>query len=128
MPRELVEKLWCDFCYADGEKKTEATETIKINGKQAYACDPHAKPILKALETFEAVAERIPTETSRPARSGRSRVARDAPKPDAGDAPKPKEVREWAKAHNIPVSEKARIPQDVWERFYDAHPDRRPAE
>ncbi|WP_433434536.1 Lsr2 family DNA-binding protein [Nonomuraea sp. CA-141351] len=128
MPRELVEKLWCDFCYQDGEKKTEATETIKINGKQAYACERDAKPILKALEAFEAVAERIPTETARPSRGGRSRAARGGSSAAAGtDAPTTTEVRAWAQANNIPVSAKARVASDVWEKFYDAFPDRRPA-
>ncbi|WP_113705495.1 Lsr2 dimerization domain-containing protein [Nonomuraea lactucae] len=127
MPIRIVELFLCDYC-AKEDKETEAPHKIEINGKRALACDTHAKPILKALETFEAVAERIPTETARPARSGRTRAARGgsgaAPQ---GDAPTTNEVRQWAQANNIPVSAKARVASDVWEKFYEAFPDRRPA-
>ncbi|MEU4579998.1 histone-like nucleoid-structuring protein Lsr2 [Nonomuraea sp. NPDC023979] len=127
MPIRIVEQFLCDYCAHD-DKETEAPHKIEINGKRALACDTHAKPLLKALEAFEAVAERIPAPAASSARSGRSRAVRGSsiPARQTG-APTAAEVRQWAQANDVPVSAKARVAQDVYEKFYEAFPDRRPA-
>jgi Lsr2 len=47
--------------------------------------------------------------------------AKPKPKP-ADNEPSPKEVREWARANDIEVPAKGRVPQKIMDQFTAAHP------
>lgn len=123
MPRKTFTVEYCDYCYGEDEsKEVEATDLIKINGREALACDKHSKPVRKMLETFESVSSPIPSATPQRPRSRRA----------SADGEQlsyvPSEVRAWARAENekagkviYPVGENARIRKSVIEAYLAAH-------
>ncbi|MEW9549964.1 Lsr2 family protein [Nonomuraea sp. NPDC050783] len=95
----------------------EANETVSfaIDGSsyEIDLSDLNAKKLRDALSPFVQHARRAGAATSarRRGRSGRSAMSRE----------KSAEIRQWAKAHGLPVSERGRIASTVVEKYEAAH-------
>lgn len=128
MPRKTIVVEYCDYCAKEKGEEVEATDTIKINGREALACEAHSKPVRKVLEVFAQVSTPIgrspaPTPSVAPKTKGK-KVQRTW----NGHPYIPAQVREWARKENekagrtiYPVGERARIPNDVIAAYFHAH-------
>jgi hypothetical protein len=98
--------------YVDDIDGSAADGTVRFGlGGTDYEIDlskKHADQFEKALSPFIAAARKVPT-TRRPARG--SRAARH----DQSD------VRAWARAQGIKISDRGRIPADILAKYHDAH-------
>jgi hypothetical protein len=96
----------------DGGKADE-TVSFALDGAQFEIdlCHKHAANLRGALEPFVGSGRR--TGGRRGARGGARRGR-------APGEPTSHEVREWAKAQGIEVSERGRIPSDVLAKFQEA--------
>ncbi|GAA3473865.1 hypothetical protein [Nonomuraea roseola] len=102
MPRKTFTVDYCDYC-ASEDKEVEATDTIKINGKEALVCDRHGAPVRKVLVEFEAVAAPITqAEGQRPVTPGRRR---SKPAAAASELPSGDVIRAWAREENDKAGE-----------------------
>lgn len=112
MARVVVEQLVDDI---DGGK---ATETVDFSYRKVdYQIDlsaKNAKALDKLLSPYIEVARRIPRK--------RAAAPRSPGKGSAG-APDSKNVRSWAAASGIEVSERGRISADVMRQYREAHGD-----
>ncbi|MGI5292709.1 histone-like nucleoid-structuring protein Lsr2 [Nonomuraea polychroma] len=95
----------------------EANETIAfaIDGSsyEIDLSDPNAKNLRDALTPFVQNARRASGgPTRRRSAQGRQR---------AMSREKSSEIRQWAKAHGLPVSERGRIAGTVVQKYEDAH-------
>jgi hypothetical protein len=111
MARQIQEILIDDL---DGG---EAAETISfaIDGS-AYEIDlsdSNAKKLRDALTPFVQHARR----QSSPRKAPRGRASN----PKALSREKSSEIRQWAKAHGLPVSERGRIASTVVEKYEASH-------
>jgi hypothetical protein len=108
--------LFCDL--HDGEAAAAETVRFSLNGK-AYeidVCDQHAAALRDAFAPFVGSARRVGSRAAGPAAShggGRRRGSASAGR--AG------EIRDWARAQGIAVSERGRIPADVAAKYDAEH-------
>ncbi|KWX01258.1 hypothetical protein TH66_01675 [Carbonactinospora thermoautotrophica] len=94
----------------DGGKADEIV-TFSLDGVQ-YEIDlssEHAAQLREELARYVGAARKVPGRRGR--RPGRKAAA---------GQPSSREVREWAKSQGIEVSERGRIPQDVYVKFQEA--------
>ncbi|SDQ59110.1 histone-like nucleoid-structuring protein Lsr2 [Thermostaphylospora chromogena] len=93
----------------------EASETVSFaldgTSYEIDLSDVNAKKLRDALSPFVANARRASPPTSRRRRSGQRSMSRE----------KSAEIRSWAKAHGLPVSERGRIASSVVEQYEAAH-------
>ena len=112
------------LCDISGVEIPEDTAKIVLrvqNGEASFAVslelsDAEKAKLLKALKPYAEKGRDI------------GPVISPAPKSSAAN-PLTAEIRAWAIAQpELKVSEKGRIPADVQEAFFAAHPDKRPTE
>lgn len=112
MAKQIVERLIDDI---DGG---EAHETVAFGlDGSTYEIDLHetkAEALRKALAPFIVKARPV-----RAARAGRGRRAAGAGARVSRE--KSSQIRQWAKAHGLPVSERGRIAASVVEKYEAAH-------
>ncbi|NUR88761.1 MAG: Lsr2 family protein [Nonomuraea sp.] len=111
MAKQIVESFIDDL---DGSK-AEKTTSFAIDGVN-YEIDLSGKNREK-LE--RALAPYI--TAGRPVRAERVRASRTVVTARAMSREKSSEIRQWAKAHGLPVSERGRIASTIVEQFEAAH-------
>lgn len=96
----------------DGGEANE-TVTFAIDGVsyEIDLSDGNAKKLREALSPFVSGARRADPPTTRRRRSTQRAMSRE----------KSAEIRQWAKAHGLPVSERGRIASSVVEQYEAAH-------
>jgi len=96
----------------DGSEANE-TVTFAIDGTtyEIDLSDSNARKLREALSPFVAGARRAEPPTPRRRRSSQRAMSRE----------KSAEIRQWAKAHGLPVSERGRIASSVVEQYEAAH-------
>ncbi len=96
----------------DGSEADE-TVTFGLDSKE-YEIDlsaEHAKELRDGLAAFVAAARK----------AGKRRAGRGSGKTGAGSGTNTAEVREWAKAEGLEVSDRGRIPAELMVKFQQAH-------
>jgi hypothetical protein len=135
MPRiERVETL-DDREYKGGAedgREVEATEVIEFSwgGKnyRTYLSRDNAQAFMDDLAPWVEFAEQVEEDPVRTVRKTPAR--RSSSTGPRRDRTESTEIREWAQSQNFnpPVSDRGRIPDNVIEAFYAAHPEKtRPA-
>jgi hypothetical protein len=113
MAQRIQVLLTCDVCNDD----TPGTSTERFGlGNSTYEvdlCDRHANELRNAVAPFIAGGRRAGAAGGG-ARRGRRGAA-------SGDRARTQEIRAWAKAQGMKVSERGRISADVREKFEAAH-------
>jgi Lsr2. len=96
----------------DGGTANE-TVTFAIDGTsyEIDLSDGNAKKLRESLAPFVTSARRAEGATTRRRRGGQRGMSRE----------KSSEIRHWAKAHGLPVSERGRIASSVVEQYEAAH-------
>ncbi|WP_026341667.1 histone-like nucleoid-structuring protein Lsr2 [Actinomadura atramentaria] len=93
----------------------EAEETVHFSlDGAAYSIDlstKNAERLRDGLEPFVKRARRVQARTAKPGRAPRTADSRE----------RPAEIRAWARAQNIEVNERGRIPANVIEQYEAAH-------
>ena len=105
-----------------GIETDEAAEIQGIFGEESFTLD-------LTMESRDALLALFRERDSEPLRNLLSPVVEATvieskpSKPTTTPAPKddPKQIREWARANGIEVSEKGKIKQEVKDRYRDAH-------
>lgn len=72
-------------------------------------CDDHAEPLIEIMESLVKVSRKLG--------AGPRSVVVDPPPPRPRDQVSTAEVRAWAKKHKIEVSERGRIPDEIFEQY-----------
>ncbi|MFD9940385.1 Lsr2 family protein [Nonomuraea sp. NPDC059023] len=116
MAKQIVETFVDDI---DGTTDAAGTVTFSYKGK-SYEIDlsaAHDKAFDESMAEWIEFAREVKGESS--ARRGR-RVAASGSSP-ALSREKSAEIRQWAKSHGLPVSERGRIASAVVEKYEAAH-------
>lgn len=111
MARKVVLQSVCDVC-----QESEASGTFRFGwdlvNYEIDLCGPHADQLTEVMEAMASSARRM----GAPARS----VEVPTPPPHPRDLVSTPDVREWAKKSGIAISERGRIPDEVFEKYLAA--------
>jgi hypothetical protein len=111
MAQRVQVLLVCDL--HEGENPAEETVSFSVDGS-AYeidVCKEHAAQLRDAFAPYVGAGRRSGGSRGRTRRRGTT----------ARGGARGNEVREWARQQGIKVSERGRIPSDVYEKFDAAH-------
>lgn len=111
MAKKVVVQSVCDLCQAQ-----EAVDTFRFGwdffNYEIDVCQQHADEVSEFMERMVQSGRRL----GAPAKS----VEVEGPPPLAREQVSTLEVRTWAKKNGIEVSERGRIPDELFERYLDA--------
>lgn len=111
MAKKLVLQAVCDLC-----QKGEAVDTFRfgwdLTNYEIDLCQQHADEINEVMERMVSAGRRL----GAPAKS----VVVEGPPLRARDQVSTMEVRKWAQKNGIEVSERGRVPDEVFERYLAA--------
>jgi hypothetical protein len=104
--------LVCDIC--DGGKPGSETIGFGVDGSsyEIDLCDKHAKGLRDSVSQYVGAARRAVTGRSG-GRSGR--------RSSGGDRQRTQEIRAWARAKGIKVSERGRLSSDIVAKYEAAN-------
>lgn len=118
MAQKVQVLLVCDV--HDDDTAGDETITFSLEGSayEVDVCEKHADEIRDAFAPFIGAARRSAGRGGGGGRRGRGRAAAGS---GSGDRQKVTDIRAWAKAQGLKVSERGRIAQAVIDQYQAAH-------
>lgn len=111
MAKKLVVQSVCDLC-----QRGEAVGTFRfgwdLTNYEIDLCQEHADEVNEVMERMVSSGRRLGAAAKS--------VVVEGPPPRARDQVSTMEVRRWAKKNGIEVSERGRVPDEVFERYLAA--------